>query len=176
MRDFRGAVVVLVLVAALVAGCTSWKLAPPTTPQVAPFGPPAPTVAKVCVVRTSVLAQLVTFPTHDDGVLVGATRGPSFFCYLAEPGEHEIAIEADEQEDATLTAAAGRTYYLHEEVDNILGYVKCRSVWVTEDVARTLVPDVDYEVLVGVPGTEKLPGDPPFAPAKHATPSAQSKL
>jgi hypothetical protein len=149
----------------LVAGCTSWKLAQPAAATVMPFDAAPPAAARVCVVRTSILALAVTFPTHDDGVLVGATRGQSFFCYLAEPGEHEIAIDADETEHAHLTAKAGESYFLKEEVDNIFGYVKCRSVWVKADDARDLVASADHLVLVGVPGEEKLPGDAPFAPA-----------
>jgi hypothetical protein len=158
-------------------GCTSWHLAEPTGPQVAPFGPAAPAVATVCVVRTSILAQAVVFPTHDNGVLVGATRGPTYFCYLAEPGAHTIDIEADEDAQATLMVAAGGRYFLHEEVDNILGYVKCRAVWVTEEAARALVADSDYQVLSGVPGEERLPAVPPYAPAAgHARHAAASNL
>jgi hypothetical protein len=153
----------------LVAGCTSWKLAQPAAATLMPFDAAPPAAARVCVVRTSILALAVTFPTHDDGVLVGATRGQSFFCYLAEPGDHEIAIEADETEHAHLTAKAGESYFLKEEVDNIFGWVKCRSIWVKADDARDLVASADHLVLVGVPGEEKLPGDTPFAPA-HRTP------
>lgn len=70
--------------------------------------------------RTSVLAAAVTFPTRDNGVLVGATRGPTHFCYLAEPGEHVVTIGADATETATITAEAGRTYVLEQEVDNTI--------------------------------------------------------
>jgi hypothetical protein len=126
------------------------------------------------MVRTSVLAQAVTFPTHDNGVLVGATRGPTHFCYLAEPGEHEIVIEADEVEKAKLTAEAGKSYFLKQEVDNILGYVKCRGVWLAEAEAKSLFDSSEYEVLVGVPGSEKLPPNPPYAPAKKVVSSTST--
>ena len=148
---------------ALLVACTSWKLeqvASPLQPT-----PPA-NMAKVCVVRTSVLGAAVTFPTHDNGVLVGATRGPGHFCYLAEPGEHEIAIDADEVETAKLLAEPGRSYFLKQEVDNIFGYVKCRGVWVEEGAAKDLLDGTYNEVLVGVPGSETLPPNPPFAPSK----------
>jgi hypothetical protein len=128
---------------------------------------PPETMAKVCVVRTSVLAQAVTFPTRDNGVLVGATRGPTHFCYLAEPGAHEISVEADSVETAKLQAEAGKSYVLKEEVDNIFGYVKCRAVWVDPAAAEDLFQSSYYEVLTGVPGTEALPGSPPVAPARR---------
>lgn len=151
------------------AGCTSWRLSEPATVQVHPLAPAPSTHAKVCVVRTSVLAQAVTFPLRDNGVLVGATKGPTHFCYFAEPGAHAIVIEADDTEMAGLVAEAGRTYFLKEEVDNVFGWVKCRAVWVNEEVGKQLLDESTYEVLVGVPGSEKLPGGVPVAPARRKT-------
>jgi hypothetical protein len=151
-----------------VLGCTSWKL---DEPRVAPSfvaQPLPPNAALVCLERTSALAQAVTFPTHDDGILVGATRGPGHFCYLAEAGEHVITMEADEVETAKLTAVAGQRYFLEQQVDFLFGYVKCRATWVAEPEARQPLDDTPYEVLVGVPGTERLPAAAPFAPAMHA--------
>ena len=156
------------LAALALAGCTSWKLGAPTAASVRPRSSPPPASAKVCVVRTSVLALAVTFPTRDNGLLVGATRGPSHFCYLAEPGTHQITIEADATEVATLQAEAGKSYVLSQEVDNILGYVKCRAVWVAESEADELFRDSSYEVLVGVPGSESLPTNPIYATAKRS--------
>ena len=154
------------LVAALLfaAGCTSYELAAPASP-VAPFAAPAPDRAQICVIRASVMAFAVTFPVHDGGLLVGATRGPGYFCYFAAPGRHVISTEADETEVAGLVAEPGGRYYLKQEVDNILGYVKCRAIWVTEPVARELIEGASPCVLVGVPGAERLPEEAPFAPA-----------
>ena len=107
-------------------GCTSWKLS--TTDALQPNLPPPAGTAKVCVIRTAVVAIAVTFPTRDNGTLVGATSGPTYFCYFAEPGEHVIVSEADEKETARLSAEAGKTYFLKQEVDFYFGYVKCRAV------------------------------------------------
>jgi hypothetical protein len=155
----------IVLASLAAAGCTSWKLAEPEHPR-SPLAPPPADHAQICVLRTSLLAQAVTFPVHDNGVLVGATRGRSHFCYLAAPGRHVLTIAADAIEEAEIVAAPGGRYYLEQEVDNIFGYVKCRAAWVTEEVARELVEESTYRVLVGVPGNERLPGEVPFAPAE----------
>lgn len=144
--------------------CTSWKLAAPAVPP-APLPSPPPDRAQICVVRATRLAWAVPFPVRDDGVLVGATRGRSHFCYLAAPGPHLVTIEADQTERAQIFAEPGRTYFLKQEVDNVLGWVRCRAVWVTEAVARDLVAASSYEVLVGVPGMERLPPELPLAPA-----------
>jgi len=156
------------------AGCTSWKLSPASAPRVYPTSPVPASAAKICVVRTAVIGFAVTFPTRDNGALVGATRGETYFCYLAEPGLHEITIEADEVEHAALSAEAGKSYFLKQEVDNIFGYVKCRAVWVGDAAAIGLFDAADHKVLTGVPGAERLPADPPFAPAKKASSSPSS--
>lgn len=148
-----------------VSACSSYKLAEPQAPIV-PWTTAPGGLATVCVVRTSVLAMAVTFPIRDNGALVGATRGPSRFCYYAEPGEHEILVEADSTERALLSAAPEGRYFLKLEVDNIAGWVRPRSVWITEDLAREDFDGSVYQVLVGVPGSEKLPGEVPIAPAK----------
>jgi hypothetical protein len=163
----------LALAIAMLPACTSWKLEQIVAP-LPPMAPAPANAAKICVVRTSVLAAAVTFPTRDDGVLVGATRGPGHFCYLAEPGEHDITIVADEPEHATLLAEPGHSYYLKQEVDNIFGYVKCRAVWVADSAARDAFDSTYYEALVGVPGGEALPDSPPFAPSRKTAIVAQA--
>lgn len=167
----RGAALALALVAST-AACTSYKLAEPhpESPRAETLAPAH--LAKVCVVRTSVMAMAVTFPTRDNDVLVGATRGPTYFCYHAEPGEHRITIEADEPEHAVLRAEAGHTYVLKQEVDNVFGYVKCRAVWVDPAEGAKLFADAEHQVLVGVPGSERLPGHAPVAPARSASTSS----
>lgn len=145
--------------------CTSYKLAEPTAP-LQPWSPAPGGLATVCVVRTSVLALAVAFPTRDNGMLVGATRGPSRFCYYAEPGEHEIEIESDSKDTAHLVAEPEGRYFLKLEVDNIAGWVRSRPVWEREDIAREDFDSSIYQVLVGVPGSEKLPAEVPIAPAK----------
>lgn len=150
---------------AVLVGCTSWKLGEPPSDAAHPASPIPQNAAEVCAVRTSVLAQAVTFPTRDNGVLVGATRGPTYFCWFVAAGHHRIEIEADEKAIAYLDAEAGKRYWLKQEVDNIFGIVRCRPVWVTEEVAQQLLEESSHEVLVGVPGDEKLPPSAPIVPS-----------
>ena len=166
MKRFISRLFLALVAPALASGCTSYELAAPASPT-SPFAAPPADRAQICVVRSSVMAQAVTFPVHDGEMLVGATRGPGHFCYFAAPGRHTIAIEADEIERAVLIAEPGGRYYLKQEVDNLFGYVKCRAIWVTEPVAHELFDDSPPGVLVGVPGSERLPGEVPFAPASR---------
>lgn len=150
----------------LVLACSSYATAPPVSPVPAADAPPPPDLARVCVVRTSHLAAAVAFPTRDNGVLVGATKGPTHFCYFAAPGEHVLTMSADDEATATLGAEAGREYFLEQRVDFFFGVVHVRPVWVAPEAARALLDASDYEVLVRVPGREKLPDVQAVASAK----------
>ena len=153
----------------LLAGCYRYQLTNPTTPPVSAFGETPENGAQICVYRPGVLAGAVTFVVRDNGKLVGATRGASYFCYVAEVGDHELTAEADETAHAKITAQAGARYHLEQVPVNLFGYVKTELNWVDEPTARTLVSQCDYEVLSGVPGEETLPQAVPFAPARAAT-------
>ena len=152
--------------------CSSYSLAEPKAPPIAAFGPaPRTDVATVCVIRPSHLAMAVTFAVHDDGRLVGATRGESWFCYFAEPGAHRIVSSTGDSTDrdgeATLAAEAGKRYWLHQDYDNVFGVIVDKLQWVDEARARDLMDQgkCDYKTLSGVPGDEVLPPPVPVAPA-----------
>src|SRR5438477_411593 len=55
--------------------------------------------AKICVLRPQSKILSFTALVYDNGRLVGGTRGESYFCYLAEPGDHVIsaAVERDDE-------------------------------------------------------------------------------
>jgi hypothetical protein len=151
------------LLAAAAVACSGYKLARPET-ALTPFGATPPNFARICVIRTSVIAQAVTYVSRDNGMLVGATRGPTFFCYLAQPGPHRHVVDCDTDEEvAHVDAVASQSFYLKENV-HLLG---CGVEWVTEGQARALVEDSSYEVLVGVPTGEVVPSNPPAVPAQQ---------
>ncbi len=146
--------------ALLVGGCYSYGLRKPATPPVDAFAA-LDGVGQICVMRPHWHAAAVTAVVHDDGQLVGATRGPTYFCYAAEPGHHVIDSKADTDEDATVDVEPGKRYYLHQIVDNIFGVVRTRLAWVTEDEAHRLIARCGYRVLTSVPGDERLPSPAP---------------
>lgn len=155
----------LVSAALLATGCAGYKLSQPAKVAYHRGTPPPSDAAKVCVLRTTVLANAVTFPVRDNGTLVGATRGPTHFCYEAEPGDHVLEIDGDALVKTSLRAEAGRAYYLHQQVDFFVGVVKCRPVWVDEAAAQELFDDSIYRVLTSVPDGQTVPPNPPHAPA-----------
>jgi hypothetical protein len=158
------ALALLALCAAGVSACASYRIAEPHAEVLHPFTPIPTDFARVCVVRTSRLAFAQPFPMTDNGMLVGATKGLTFFCYKAEPGEHTLRIEADEPAVEKLYAAGGRSYYLHETIP-LSPAVRCEVTFVSEEKARELVARSTYEVLTDTPSTEHPPDAIPYAKA-----------
>jgi hypothetical protein len=151
----------------LLTGCSGYKLRTPAVPPIDPFGLPGATSARVCVVRTTLFGSNAISATRDNGQLVGATRGPGHFCWYAEPGVHEVVVEADGRVTATLQAERGKTYYFKEEVRNVLSPTP-EIIWIDLPEARDAITTTPYQVLVNVPKEEVLPDDAPFVHAKTA--------
>ena len=142
-------------------GCSSYGFVEPRTPPIQPFATPPSDVAQVCVVRPHVIAGAVTFAVRDNGRLVGATRGASYFCYFAMPGTHRITSEGDSVEEATVAMAGASRYYVHQRVKNVMGWVTSPLEWVPETEARAMIAKCDYRVLTEVPaGMERPPVNP----------------
>lgn len=154
----------LLLFALVVSGgCSSWTLESRVSAVSLTSAVPDAR-ARVCVLRPSQDAAGVTFPVRDNGTLVGATQGGTRFCYLAEPGEHQIVSEADAPEPQTRVLEAGKSYYLRQDVDAVMGAVRCRTSWLDADQVTKAADQSRESVLVGAPGGETLPGQVPYAP------------
>jgi hypothetical protein len=123
------------------------------TPPLDPEAPPSPDKSKVCVLRPTPTEGSTVHAVRDNGALVGGTRGASHFCYLAEPGEHTIRI--DPAEPINLTAKAGRLFYLHEEVTEVMGTVVSKLAWMEEAEAKSLITSTKYVVVVSAPNGEQ---------------------
>lgn len=159
----------LVALLSVLAGCTSYDVA---VRRPAPPAPSPPGTARVCVIRPHEVAQLVPAVVRDNGRLVGMTKGPSYFCYLAAPGLHRIVstygddvdakLGTGEEADATLLAEPAAQYFLHHDVRKIMTL----SVgWVSAGEAAKMMGESDYVELVAVPEGEKLPARGEIVPA-----------
>lgn len=170
-RPRHAAVCALVLAA---AACSPYLLgAAPDDPHLVtqPFTPYVDGMASVCIIRTARLAMAVTVVVHDNDVLVGATRGPSYFCYRAQPGPHRILLAS---EDGALRLDVdledrGR-YYFDQGLDFEFGRVLPRGVWVDEPIARDLVTRSAHRPLQGAPARETLLAGTDVVGASETTP------
>jgi len=150
----------LLVVTASLLACSPYRLAPaPEQPGavVQPFTTYIDGMATICVIRSAQLALAVTFTVHDNKLLVGATRGPTYFCYRAQPGRHQIAIASDDgvQQFDVRLEPRGR-YYLDQRLRSEFGFVTPQASWVDEATAALLIRRSEHRVLQGAPASEHL--------------------
>jgi hypothetical protein len=154
---------------ALCAACSPYSISGPTTPSVAAFGPSRPDAGTICVIRSSPWARLVTFVVHDNGKLVGATKGDSYFCYEAAPGEHLIVSDTfdsvDVPDHTRIVVQPGARYWLRQDHSNSFGSVTSKLAWMDAATASAVIGGCVYRVVTAAPGHEMLPPPVPFVPA-----------
>ena len=109
--------------------------------------------AEVCVIRESRQAARSTMALRDNGRLVGATRGSSYVCWLASPGEHQLVSVDDDTGPILFNANAGGRYFLHQEISELAG-VHAHLDWVTERVGQRLIDQCDDRVVARVNGKD----------------------
>lgn len=152
-----------------VSACSPYSVAT-TPPPITAFGPAASTLGTICVIRQSVFAHAVTFAIHDNGQLVGATRGDSYFCYLAQPGAHTIVSDTGDSTDqpgtTKLEVRSNQRYWFEQDHDNSLGSITSKLLAIDESRAHELVTGCEYMVIVEAPGHEALPSPVPLAFAR----------
>jgi hypothetical protein len=120
----------------------------------------------VCVLRPRLAPAKLVFLVHDNGRLVGATRGSSYFCYLAEPGPHRIrSSRLGVAEEVLLLAEAGRRYYLYQNVDPFPDTTRSWLSWTSEGDARVMAGEASYRILASAGAGEEPPGERPMARA-----------
>jgi len=151
-------------VLAVILGILACSCAPYARPSVEPAPPKGS--AKVCVLRPESLAADVTMEIRDNGRIVGATRGSSYFCYLAAPGEHQITSIDDDTGPTLLRASDGAHYWIHQEVTSLGGDVHAHLDFVDEPTARAMLERIDTKVLVAIRGHEADEGAMPIAAAR----------
>lgn len=150
----------LTLAALTLAACSPYRIAePPQDPNAVtqPFTAYLDGMPSVCMIRTAMLAMAVTFVVRDNDTLVGATRGPSWFCYRAEPGRHRIAIASDDGvQSFDVTLETRGRYYLDLGLLYRLGFVVPQGRWIDEADATELLARSHHRVLQGAPAREAI--------------------
>ena len=140
------------LVAALLlGGCMRSDLLFPDLVPIDPLGAPLYGMAQICVVRPHTWAMARTVFFHDNGHLVGATRGPSYFCYAAQPGLHRLEVQDGTPPPAVeFPVATGQRLFFHHRV----GIGRDRITLMTEEEAPELLDKCEYSQLLDTPQRE----------------------
>ena len=155
------------LLACALGGCSGYAVhTTATSPPYDPFGRLPLSHGQVCVFRPATIGAALITPVLDNGVVVGATQGPSYFCYLAGPGEHRVSVEVSDAETFTLSVDTGHRYFLEHRVE--VG----RDALVAVDGHRAadLVKRCDYATVVEAPRGRPLPPVVPYVAGLPAGP------
>jgi hypothetical protein len=119
--------------------------------------------ALICVYRKSNLGSALTVAVRDNEQLVGATEGPSWFCYFAEPGRHFLSVEGSDADDLGLVALGGHRKFVELRIN--LGQ---DELVVTDDAdAQRVLHDLEYLVIEEGPDDQPIPPALPFARARR---------
>lgn len=147
----------LVLTCVALAGCSLGARSAPS-----PAG-----VAQVCVLRPASLAEATSMKIRDNGRLVGATRGATYVCWLAAPGEHQITSIDDDTGPTLLHARPGARYWVHQDVTALGGDLHAHLDLLDEPEAMEMLEAIDTRVRVSVPGHEGAEDAMPVVPARR---------
>lgn len=132
----------------LLGGCMRSDLLYPDLAPIDPLAPPVYGMAQICVVRPHTWAMARTVFFHDNGNVVGATRGPSYFCYAAQPGLHLLEVlDGTPPPGVEFPVVAGQRLFFHHWV----GLAHDRLTLMTEEEAPELLDKCDYSQLLDTP-------------------------
>lgn len=159
----------IVVLGMLAGGCSSYGVAIREAPPAFASAALPPDTGQICVLRPHNVALLVPAVVRDNRQLVGMTKGASWFCWLAEPGVHNIMtrygddidenLGTNEVTDAAILVEPGGRYYLHHDVSKILT-ISVR--WVLDQAeVNAMISECEWVDLVETPEGERVirPGE-----------------
>jgi hypothetical protein len=132
------------------AACSPYRVIVPDPPPLDALTEPPEGLGQICVLRPHSIGVLLTSPVRDNGLLVGATRGPSYFCYLAHPGPHRITAKTDGERAVSVAVQPGETIFLHQQIR--IGADRFFRIDAKE--APALLERCEYSLLVDARGEE----------------------
>ena len=84
--------------------------------------------ANVYVYRNEILGGVVRMAITVDGKEMGLTRGKNYLLLSLEPGQHTLVSQGQAQLALKLDVAAGRNYFVWQEVKHTFGTFTYRSL------------------------------------------------
>ena len=144
------------LLALTLLGCSPLRVVVSDAPPFDARSDPPLGAVEICVVRPHSLGFATTLAVRDGGVLVGATRGPSYFCYRAAPGVHRLVAGG---RSLTLEVAPGQRQFVHQAM------LPRRLVAIDAAAGQAMLPRCAYLLLADAGEDEALPDSEAVVPA-----------
>jgi|RhiMethySRZTD1v2_1073278.scaffolds.fasta_scaffold2302324_2 hypothetical protein len=109
----------------LASGCASVPMASPEQDTAAKSFATKPGKANIYVYRNETMGAAIRMPVALNGKLVGDTASKTYMVLEVAPGKHTITSKTENDSIVTVDAAAGRNYFLWQEVK--MGFAAARS-------------------------------------------------
>jgi hypothetical protein len=100
------------------------------------MGVQSPDKALIYIIRDTMLGNAIQTKLAVDGQWVGVNKGNNYFFISVTPGTHYFCSRAENHSAIELTVEAGKTYYLHQEVE--MGIMKARTKLEVMDADKAL--------------------------------------
>lgn len=127
--------------ATLVTGCASVPMASLEQDTAAKTFATSADKANIYVYRNETFGAAVKMPIAIDGRLVGDTTAKTFIKLEVAPGEHTIVSKTENDPQLKLTAAAGKNYFVWQEVKMGMWAAGSALHEVDEAAGKTAVAD-----------------------------------
>jgi hypothetical protein len=106
----------LLFLAALASGCASVPMADPAQDSAAKAFTVAPDRAKIYVYRNETFGAALTMDVFLNGRPLGQTVSKTYLVAEVDPGAYRLMGKAENEDSLDLMTAAGRVYYVWQEV------------------------------------------------------------
>jgi hypothetical protein len=126
----------LVLVLALLSGCASVPMASSEADAQAKTFAVKPGKANIYVYRHETMGAAIPMTVSLNGRVVGQTASKTYFLFEVDPGNYEVTSHTENVDTLRLAAAAGRNYYVWQEVKMGLGSARSQLRQVDEATGR----------------------------------------
>ncbi|MBI4989819.1 MAG: DUF2846 domain-containing protein [Rhodocyclales bacterium] len=122
----NGLVGLLLAMVVLATGCAAVPMASDEEDRIGKSFAVKPDRANVYVYRNETFGAAIPMTVAINGKVAGQTGPQTYFMWEVEPGAHEISSHAENVTTIQLTAQAGKSYYVWQEVK--MGLFMARSL------------------------------------------------
>lgn len=133
--------IVVLGTAVLATGCASVKMASAESDAAAKTFAVQSNKANVYIYRNESMGAAVKMPVLIDGIAAGDTGSHTYVLKEVTPGEHVLVSKAENDSTLTINAAAGKNYFVWQEVKMGLLYARTQLHLVDETTGEAGVKE-----------------------------------
>ncbi len=134
--------------AVLASGCASVPMASPERDSAAKTFSVKPGKANIYVYRNESMGAAIKMELVLDGRLVGSTAAKTYVLLEVNPGKHTLISKAENDSVLSVAAAAGRNYFVWQEVK--MGVLVMRSALQLVDEATGKAGVAECKLIEGM--------------------------